>query len=191
MDHQGLAHGLGQRLVALAQVAVDLHEQPLGIDRDQHATGVDHARRFSTDGPDGPPQEIGGHLVVVGLDDIGAVERRVPTRTGRVPRGGCGGAGRQPAPARGGTGSLAEPRDDAGPRDLLGLAGDRRGQPHPDRRPVVDEADRRRVRQPPALVSPVEQRRQVAIGPISLPVIQALNVEQRADEDVQQQDDQS
>ena len=132
MDDQGLADGLRQGLAALAEVAVDLDQQPLGIDRDQHAAGVDHALEVLDRVPDGRSQEVAGHLVVVGLDDVGAVERRIadadqPGPAGRLRRRG---------PADGGEleterDPLAEPRDDPRPRDLTRLAGDRRRQARP------------------------------------------------------------
>ena len=86
--HQGLVDRLGQGLAALAEVAVDLDEQPLGIDRDQHAAGMDHSLEVLDRVADPSAEEVAGHLLVVGLHDVGAVERRVADPDRRVPRGG-------------------------------------------------------------------------------------------------------
>src|SRR5262249_51210684 len=77
VDQQGLADGLGECLAALTEIAVDLDQQPFGIDRDQHATGVDHALEVLDGVSHAPAEEVAGHLLVVGLHDEGAVEYRI------------------------------------------------------------------------------------------------------------------
>jgi hypothetical protein len=190
-EDEGLAHGLDQGQVALGEVAVDLDEHPLGVDRDQHAAGMDHPLEPVDRGQHFGSEEVAGHLVVVGLDDVVAVEPGFVEADGAGParrlrrRGPAGGGQLEPEGD-----PLVEPGDDAGAGDLLGLARDRGSQPDPDGRAVVDEADRRRVAQAAALVPAAVQAREVAVGAIALAGHPGAEGGQRADEDIDRQDDQ-
>ena len=115
---------------------------------------------------------------------------RSPQRTGRVPFGGCGVAARadrgQLEPERE---APAEPDDHPGPRRRR-LPGDRRGQADPDGRPVVGEAHRRRVGEPPVLVPAPIPLGELAIGPIPPPRHPAERRRPEPDEQVERQGDQ-
>ncbi len=153
---------------------------------------MDHPLQVPDRAPDPRAQEVAGHLQVVGLGDEGAVERHVteldqsgsPRRLGR----GRASNGGQFEPERD---AAAESRNDASPRDLGRLTGDGRRQAHPDRRPVVDEADGGWVRQPPALVSAAVLRGEMAVSPIPGPAQPGAERRQQPDEQVEQQDDQT
>ena len=190
VDRQRLPDHAGQDLGVEAEVAVDLHQQPLGVDRHEHPRRGGEPVQVADRPAHRGGQELAGHVGVVGLDDVAAVELRIadpdqprPLRRlrRRRPRGG-GQFHPEGEPA-------AEPGHDPGPRGLR-LARDLGRQAHPDRRAVVREADRRRVGQPPALIFPPEECRQLPVGLVTPAREPRAARRDQADEQVEDQDDQ-
>ena len=98
-----------QRLGVRGEVAVNLNEKPFGIDGDQHSRRGREPVQVVDRGSHDQRQELAGHVGIVGLNDVAAVELGLaePDKSrplGRLRRG----TGGRPEPARAGTAPRAE-----------------------------------------------------------------------------------
>ena len=189
MDHKGLADGDGQGLGALAEVAIDLNQQPLRIDRDKHSAGMheplETADRLAHQGA----EKITGHLDIVGLNHGPAIKFHIacPDQArslGRLGRRRAAGRGQFEAEGD----AAAKSRDDPGPW-VRRLTGNSRRKPDANHGTLVGETDRGRIADPSALIAAMEAARKLAISPIPRTLHPAADRREQPDEGVDEKND--